>query len=505
MPISDVGILRKILSEKENEMTWVDAIIKPITVLWLGKVSHNHILLPRSSFCSKAVVFSPPVVKMPPNLKFLQDAGSLTAAVTLAEVLEHPRIRVAILGCGMMGQEHVSYICGYPKDLRIDYLADPFQPSLDAAKKVLSEFRDRVQGNGSDEDQCHQPMFLQTEDELFQHVDNIDLLVIATPNYLHADSLIKWGKQDIAILCEKPVAVSQDQINRLHELTHHPEFRARVWTAMEYRYMPAIAKLLSLVPSTIGDLKMITIRENRYPFLHKVQEWNRDPAKTGDTLVEKCCHFFDLFRLITGQEVKLPEVRALAQRGLNYHEETPVFGVDRPIIDSAYVVMPFDGGNQTKENTNPEDQSKTVGTIGCLELCMYCEGSRHQEEIIVTGTKGRLEAYLPENKVFSFERPSMELWDDRSIPPPPSSVRRQVFDCSDAKEIHGIEDEIPTHGGYHYSSTAVEWYRLLGAMRHHSKTGTFLPEVSLQDGMAAVQIGLQASTAIVNEQQGGEK
>jgi predicted dehydrogenase len=92
-------------------------------------------------------------------------------------------------------------------------------------------------------------------------------------------------------------------------------------------------------------------------------------------LVEKCCHFFDLFRLITGQEAVLPKVRALAQRGLNYQDESDEYEV--PIIDSAYVTMPFRSANG----------GKWSNTIGCLELCMFSEGSRHQEEVIVTGTK----------------------------------------------------------------------------------------------------------------------
>jgi hypothetical protein len=40
-------------------------------------------------------------------------------------------------------------------------------------------------------------------------------------------------------------------------------------------------------------------------------------------------------------------------------------------------------------------------------------------------------------------------------------------------------------------------------MKQHAKTGKFIPEVSLDDGMRAVEIGLQASSAIVNEQQRG--
>ena len=113
-----------------------------------------------------------------------------------------------------------------------------------------------------------------------------------------------------------------------------------------------------------------------------------------------------------------------------------------------------------------------------------------------------MEAYLPENKVYAFTRPSQELWSDRSVPPPPSCIHQKVYDCSDVKSIHGIQQEMPmpTHGGYHYSSTAVEWYRLLEAMKAHQESDIFIPEVSLEDGMRAVEIGLSATAAIVNEQ-----
>lgn len=130
---------------------------------------------------------------------------------------------------------------------------------------------------------------------------------------------------------------------------------------------------------------------------------------------------------------------------------------------------------------------------------MYAEGSRHQEEIIVTGSKGRLEAYLPENRVYQFQRPSHEQWEDRSVPPP-SEVRKEVIhDCSDVRDVHGIHDSIPTHGGYHYSSTAVEWFRLLQAVADWRATGKWAPLVSLDDGIRAVEIGLRATQVIVNE------
>jgi myo-inositol 2-dehydrogenase/D-chiro-inositol 1-dehydrogenase len=433
-------------------------------------------------------------IKIMPPYQGLQGLTSLNlGGVHQQDHGDDSRIRVALLGCGMMGQEHISYIMGYSADIRIDFLCDPHEASLEKSLKVMKNFQ------ASSSSTEHPPALVRSEEELFQHADEIDLLVIASPNYLHTDTLIRWGNYDITILVEKPVAVSQEQHDRLRELSANPDFKARIWVAMEYRFIPAIAKLLSLLP-TIGDLKMVTIRENRYPFLHKIGAWNRDKMKTGDTLVEKCCHFFDLFRLITGQEVALPQVRAIAQRGLNYEDEPEIHQV--PIIDSAYVFMPFQPSTEESDASYSTTSKKPrVKTMGCLELCMYAEGSRHQEEIIVTGTKGRLEAYLPENKVYSFERPSAELWTDRSEPPPSSSIRKMVYDCSNVRDVHGIEDaEIPTHGGYHYSSTAIEWYKLLAAMHTHKETGVFCSQVSLEDGLRAVEIGLRATSAIVSDE-----
>ena len=292
-----------------------------------------------------------------------------------------------------MGQEHVSYIMGYSSKIQINYLCDPFEPSLEKARKIMTEFRS---SSSSSEDplvvgnplNSSEPCLLMEEEDLLRHVDDIDLLVIASPNYLHTPSLLKWGRHDITILVEKPVAVSRQQHDELRSVSTSSDWQARVWVAMEYRYIPAIAKLVSLLPETIGELKMITIRENRYPFLHKIGDWNRDRYKTGDTLVEKCCHFFDLFRFITGQEAILSKMKTLAQRGVNYQEEDDQPTV--PIIDSAYVTMPFSNNSTdttVTTNTSREAGNKWSNAIGCLELCMFSEGSRHQEEIIVTGTK----------------------------------------------------------------------------------------------------------------------
>jgi myo-inositol 2-dehydrogenase/D-chiro-inositol 1-dehydrogenase len=108
--------------------------------------------------------------------------------------------------------------------------------------------------------------------------------------------------QDVArirpmpVLVEKPIATRPEDDAALRDLAR--DYPAPIWVAMEYRYMPPIARFRELAEEATGGIKMLTIREHRFPFLEKVGDWNRFNRNTGGTMVEKCCHFFDLMRLI---------------------------------------------------------------------------------------------------------------------------------------------------------------------------------------------------------------
>ena len=100
------------------------------------------------------------------------------------------------------------------------------------------------------------------------------------------------------MLVEKPACTHLEAVASLRVLAQ--QSAQPIWTAMEYRYMPPIAELVRQVhaQTATGEAVMLSIREHRYPFLEKVGDWNRFNKNTGGTLVEKCCHFFDLMRLI---------------------------------------------------------------------------------------------------------------------------------------------------------------------------------------------------------------
>ena len=135
---------------------------------------------------------------------------------------------------------------------------------------------------------------------------------------------------------------------------------------MEYRYMPPVKRLIDEVhQNVIGKIKMLSIREHRFPFLRKVDDWNRFAINTGGTLVEKCCHFFDLMRLVVKSEPV--KVYASGNQDVNHLDEK-YDGKTPDIIDNAYVIVDFENG-----------------TRAMLDLRMFAENSEYQEEIVAVG------------------------------------------------------------------------------------------------------------------------
>jgi len=206
--------------------------------------------------------------------------------------------------------------------------------------------------------------------------DVCDAVVIATPNHTHHDVLLDLLPTDLHLLVEKPLCTTVPDCRRVLDAAEGRE--AVVWVGLEYRYMPPVARLVREVRAgAVGRVRMVHLREHRFPFLPKVGDWNRFSRNTGGTLVEKCCHFFDLMAHIVGER---PErVMASGAQDVNHLDER-YDGEVPDILDNAYVIVEFPGGAR-----------------GLLDLCMFAEGSAHQEEVVVVGDVGKVEAFLPDS------------------------------------------------------------------------------------------------------------
>ena len=348
---------------------------------------------------------------------------------------EEQILKYAIIGSGMMGLEHIRNLIEIP-NTQIVGVCDPHTPSLEKARRALN----RVEG----------VRYFANYKDLLASCD-ADVVVIATPNHTHIDiatDVIRTGRH---LLIEKPLCTTVSDCNKLISLQRSVGFDHQVvWVGLEYRFMAPTARVLKEIEKgTVGAVKMISIREHRYPFLEKVDDWNRFNVNTGGTLVEKCCHFFDLMCLIA--KSRPVSVMASGSQDVNHLDES--YGGKIPdILDNAYVIVNFENGVR-----------------GLLDLCMFAEASKNEQEISIVGDKGKIEAMISESVVRIGKR----------------------------KDGYGSFQEFPIEmdqhvvKGFHHGASYIEHTHLQSAVRNGREA-----QVGLSDGLWSVAIGQAAHQSI---------
>ncbi len=381
-------------------------------------------------------------------------------------------LNYGFIGCGMMGQEHLHNLAM----INGTVVAGIFEPDA-AMQKLAGSFAPHA-------------TFSASLEALLARTD-IDAWVITSPNHVHAEQLAAiMAKNPKPVLLEKPACVDLAGVSDLQTILDKASSSAHlpIWTAMEYRYMPPITKLIEQAHSAqyTGEAVMFSIREHRYPFLHKVGDWNRFNRNTGGTLVEKCCHFFDLMRHV----MQADPIRVYTSGGQNHNHLDEQYAGETPdILDNAYVVLDFE--------PNKDGQ----GRRAMLDLCMFAEGSRYQEELCVVGAKGKLDCKVPGPGRFwpseLGDAPVAQLTvsqrhktgaDGWSNNPTITAVPLQTLDIPVDKALLAAGDH---NGSTFYQHQ--KFFEMAKAFKAGDKNAK--PEVSLADGLKAVLIGLAAEAS----------
>ena len=352
-------------------------------------------------------------------------------------------LRYGLVGAGTMGQEHIRYV-ELIEGSEIVAVADPHAESLAKARKLLS----------------HDVATYDSHPEMLEN-EHLDALIIATPNDTHAQILIDVFESGVSlpILVEKPLVTTAADVDRIRSAAAN--YGAPIWVAMEYRYMPPVQSFLEEVHGgRTGTPRMLAITEHRFPFLHKVDNWNRYAERTGGTLVEKACHFFDLMRLVLRDE----PVRVYASGSADVnHKDEDYDGHVPDILDNAFVTVDFAGGSRAM-----------------LNLCMFAEGSQFQEHMSVVGDIAKVEIGVPV-AAHHWEANERNAYLEFSPRDPQNPVRDDV----------AIDRELLLAGG-HYGSTYFEHLKFQQVVRGEAEV-----EVTIEDGLRAVLMGMAAERSAV--------
>jgi myo-inositol 2-dehydrogenase / D-chiro-inositol 1-dehydrogenase len=271
---------------------------------------------------------------------------------------EEPKYKFNIIGAGLMGREHLKNTLLEGR-ATIHGIFDTNQLCIEKTQQEFSIYdpQKELVVYDSLKEACNDPA--------------VDGLIICTPNYTHIEIVKEAVKSGKHILLEKPMATT---IADAHEIAEIAKGYKKVFQlGLQYRYKSTCVEAIHevLVRKSIGNVKTINILEQRIPFLDKVDQWNKFSKYSGGTLVEKCCHYFDLMNLFAQSKPK--KVFATGSMAVNFLD----FEYDNEksdILDNAFVTVIYE--NDIRAN---------------FTLCMFAP--MLYDEIIVCGDEGRLLTY----------------------------------------------------------------------------------------------------------------
>ena len=350
-------------------------------------------------------------------------------------------LRYGIIGAGSMGREHIENI-KVMGGAEVTAISDPHAPSQEAALALAPGAK------------------LFSDHRALLDSGLVDAVVIATPNDTHVDVLRDALATDISVFVEKPLATKVEDLKSI--LDWDSKRSAMTWMALEYRFMPPVAEVIARAKAgAVGRIHQVSIREHREPFYPKINNWNRFAERTGGTLVEKCCHYFNLMDIVIGQQ----PTRVFASGGQSVnHLDEKYDGKQANMLDNAYVILEYANGARAM-----------------LDLCMFAEGSYDKEILTVVGDEGKLESFLPSQNIRYSRR---EDWGKRTG----WGIGEGTGRGSEQKLVHDLSVK---YLGHHYGASYIEHVKFRDAILN--KTA---PEVTLHDGVTSVVTGLAAHKSI---------
>ncbi len=299
-----------------------------------------------SEFRTKSFTFDPGFNYLPDEDRYLLSNGT-------------PRYKFNVIGTGVNGQEHIR-VTHLEGRAAMHGVYDPNPRSVEGAQITHAQYAPKAP-----------PLVVYDSLEAACNDPAVDGLFISTPNYTHLDVLRVAAQSGKHILMEKPIATTIADAYAITQIAD--SYPAIFQLGLQYRYKAMYSEAIyeAMTRHTLGDIKLIGIQEHRIPFLDKVNQWNKFARYSGDTLVEKCCHYFDLLNLFAASRPQT--VYASGSMAVNF-KDFEYKGEKSDILDSAMVIVTYASGVRANFN-----------------LCMFAP--MIYEELVLCGDEGRLKAW----------------------------------------------------------------------------------------------------------------
>ncbi len=188
-------------------------------------------------------------------------------------------IHFALIGCGNIAAEHLAQIN------RVGVLSAVVDIDVAKAKRMAD---------------LYQAPFFDSAADLFAAHLPIDVVVIATPNGLHATQAIEAMQAGYHVLVEKPMALTVDAAEAMHSVSLATG--KQVFLVMQNRFNPPVQMLYDLLQKqALGKIQEVQVNCFWHrPAAYYINSWHGTLDLDGGTLFTQFSHFIDLLCWLFG-------------------------------------------------------------------------------------------------------------------------------------------------------------------------------------------------------------
>ena len=130
--------------------------------------------------------------------------------------------------------------------------------------------------------------------------DDIDVVIVSTPDQLHKEHTILSLEAGKHVLCEKPMALTVEECRHMVEASKR--YGKKLMVGQICRYAPGFVMAKKLIEDgQIGTLFFVESEyAHDYSHVQGVGNWRLDPVKLRHPVIGGGCHAVDLLRWIAG-------------------------------------------------------------------------------------------------------------------------------------------------------------------------------------------------------------
>ena len=189
--------------------------------------------------------------------------------------------RVAVIGCGAICGNHIQGILASEQTLCALCDVDPSHAAEILEKHGL----------------CDLPVYTDYKEML--DTEKPDVIHICTPHYLHAEMCVEALARNIHVLCEKPLAISMEQLAAVEAAAKKSS--AKLGVCLQNRYEPNFVSAKKLadtegVVAAFGDV--VWLRDASY---YASASWRGSwQEEGGGVMINQALHTLDLLQWICG-------------------------------------------------------------------------------------------------------------------------------------------------------------------------------------------------------------